>query len=76
MIRTNRIKGLGVEESDLADAEKALKNYGIEIRKADGSIQPFMTTLEQLSGTWDSLNEQEQFNLGEAMGKIHCPLVA
>ena len=73
---TNRIKGMGVEESDLSSAEKALKRYGIEIREVDGSIQPFMETLEQLSGVWDSLNEQEQFNLGEAMGKIHCPLVA
>lgn len=54
---------LGIDEGEISDAEKALRNVGVEVRKTDGEFNAFNDTMRELAKQWDSLSDVEKFNI-------------
>ena len=62
--RTTRAgKILGIDEGEISDAEKSLKNVGIAVRETDGEFREFQDTMRDLSEVWDNLSEVEKSNI-------------
>ena len=56
-------KILGIDEGEISDAEKALRNVGVEVRKTDGEFNAFNDTMRELSKQWDTLSDVEKSNI-------------
>ena len=54
---------LGIDEGEISDAEKALRNVGVEVRKTDGEFNAFNDTMRELAKQWDSLSDVEKSNI-------------
>lgn len=53
-------KILGIDEGDISNAEKALRDIGMEVRKSDGEFKEFDDTMAELASRWDELSQVEQ----------------
>lgn len=56
-------KILGIDEGEISDAEKSLRNVGIAVRETDGEFREFKDTMKDLSEVWDSLSDVEKSNI-------------
>lgn len=56
-------KILGIDEGEISDAEKSLKNVGIAVRETDGDFREFKDTMRDLSEVWDDLSDVEKSNI-------------
>ena len=56
-------KILGIDEGEISDAEKSLKNVGIAVRETDGEFREFDDTMRDLASVWDSLSDVEKSNI-------------
>ena len=60
-------KILGIDEGEISDAEKALKNVNIAVRESDGEFREFKDTMSDLAGVWDTLSDVEKANISFAL---------
>ena len=56
-------KILGIDEGEISDAEKSLRNVGIAVRETDGEFRDFKDTMRDLSEVWDTLSDVEKSNI-------------
>lgn len=56
-------KILGIDEGEISDAEKSLKNVGIAVRETDDEFREFKDTMRDLSEVWDDLSDVEKSNI-------------
>lgn len=64
---TKASKVVDIDEGEVSDAEKALKNVGVAVRETDGEFRDFDDTMKELASVWDSLTDVEKANVSFAL---------